>query len=201
MSASNGMIQLMTFNHPAIRTLMPLAGTSCLMLGIAVLVHLAVLQPALNARDRAQTQYEAARQTQTDLTQSRAHSRPIVLAAQKLRDTLQVLPVRREFTAMAIAIAEMARKARVTIPGMKHHLENEEADHPIKASLTFQATGPYPAIYEFIHNLEASPAYLVVESLDVDRADSAHTKQPGVVKVRVKVTTFLRPDQAKGSPS
>jgi hypothetical protein len=54
-------------------------------------------------------------------------------------------------------------------------------------------TGDYGAIYRFIHRLEMTERYLVIEQLDATRLDTSDRASRTLLVFNVKVATFLRP--------
>ena len=64
---------------------------------------------------------------------------------------------------------------------------------PAKATISFQATGEYAAIYRFLHRLESADSYLVIESMDVTRVVGNGRSGQTLVGLNIRVATFLRP--------
>jgi hypothetical protein len=95
-----------------------------------------------------------------------------------------------------MAISEVGRLEHVALPGMAYHVEKAEGVLPTKATLTFKVTGSYGAIYRFIHRLETTEPYLVIERLDAARLDRSDRTSATLVVFNVKVATFLRPSHS-----
>jgi hypothetical protein len=87
----------------------------------------------------------------------------------------------------------MGRLEHIALPGMTYHVEKAEGVMPVKATLTFKVTGDYGAIYRFIHRLEMTERYLVIEQLDATRLDTSDRTSRTLLVFNVKVATFLRP--------
>jgi hypothetical protein len=106
--------------------------------------------------------------------------------------------MQNDFSALSMSIADLGEREHVMIPGMTYHMQKQEGGTPIKATMTFKATGDYASIYRFIQRLEESESYLVIESLDAARVDQVAQTAAALVVFNMKVVTFLRPS---GDPS
>lgn len=179
----------------ALRALRPLMLVTVVTILMAAGAYFVMLRPVEQHLASVRLAYDRARSTQSILVTSRRLQERLRLASQRLGEVQQALPTQGDFTGLAVAISELARAERVTLPGMTHAREKAEAGLPVKASLSFHATGEYPAIYRFLHRLESSPSYLVVESMDVRRNPSDKSGS-SVINVTITVTTFLRADES-----
>ncbi len=154
--------------------------------------HLAEADMAYQTAIREQATLRSTRKTQEELRAIKG----------QLDDVWRRLPTETEFASLALAIADLGRTERVHIPGMQYGMERTKvAGLPVKGSLSFSVTGPYAAVYRFIHRLESSDSYIVIESLDASR--SAKTAPAGSADVvfHVTVVTFLRPNPPTGRMS
>jgi hypothetical protein len=85
---------------------------------------------------------------------------------------------------------------------MHYNLEKPRGEGlPVKASISFSVTGEYAAVYRFIHRLETSDSYLVIESLDASRTQKQGKNAVPSVVFRINVATFLRPNPSTGGMS
>lgn len=169
-----------------------LAATSGFYRLIPAQEHLAQAEAAYHTAVRAQAALQATRKTQEEM-------RAIKL---KLDEVWRGLPTETEFASLALAISELGRSERVTIPGMQYAVERSHADGmPVKASISFSVTGDYAAVYRFIHRLESADSYVVIESLDASRTAKSEKGSGSSVVFHVKVATFLRPNPPTGSLS
>lgn len=154
--------------------------------------HLAQAEAAYQTTLRAQAALQATRKTQEEM-------RTIKL---KLDEVWRGLPTETEFASLALAISELGRSERVTIPGMQYAVERSPADGmPVKASISFSVTGDYAAVYRFIHRLESADSYVVIESLNASRTAKSDKGSSSSVVFHVTVATFLRPNPPTGSLS
>ena len=154
--------------------------------------HLAQVEAAYQTTLRAQAALQAKRKTQEEM-------RTVKL---KLDEVWRGLPTETEFASLALAISELGRSERVTIPGMQYAVERSHADGmPVKASISFSVTGEYAAVYRFIHRLESADSYVVIESLNASRTAKSEKGGASSVVFHVTVATFLRPNPTTGSLS
>lgn len=169
-----------------------LAATSYLYRLSPAQEHLAQAEAAYHTAVRAQAALQANRKTQEEM-------RAIKL---KLDEVWRGLPTETEFASLALAISELGRSERVTIPGMQYAVERSHADGmPVKASISFSVTGDYAAVYRFIHRLESADSYVVIESLNASRTAKGEKGSGSSVVFHVTVSTFLRPNPPTGSLS
>jgi Tfp pilus assembly protein PilO len=159
---------------------------------IFIVTYVQVMKPADERFARSQLTYQRAK-VALDQGHENRYLFERVREAQKQVDKLwQSLPSQAEFATLAMAISELGRSERVVIPGMSYHVDKSEGQMPVKATISFKVTGEYGAVYRFIHRLETSGSYIVVESLDATRADKAHRATSNLVVFNMTVATFLR---------
>jgi Tfp pilus assembly protein PilO len=170
----------------ASRRLAPLALLTVAAIGSAVSASMFYQAPAQARLSAARASYEAARQTQVRREAARK-------TLEELEAHWRVLPQRKEFPLLILAISELAQRDRVKIPGMNYSFQKAEGGLAVKASITFRTAGDYADIRRFIHRLESSGPYLFIESLDAARVPGGQASSR--VAFNVRVVTFLRPDQ------
>lgn len=169
----------------AARALLPLTLLATLSAGVSVAASLLLHEPARQRLVQAEAAYAAARLIQ-----------PRQEGLRKTQEDLQavwaLLPARERFPQLVLKISELALRHRVALPGMTHTIQPVEQGLALKATMTFQASGDYADIRRFIHRLETTGPYLLIESLDVARAPGAHAAHR--VNFNLRVVTFLKPD-------
>src|SRR5205814_1854565 len=106
--------------------------------------------------------YQAARQTQLRLQAQRA-------TLDDLAEVWKLLPPRKDFSSLVLAVSELARRDGVDIPGITYTTQQAEDGLAVKATMTFRAVGDYTGLRAFIHRLETTGPYLFIESLDASR--------------------------------
>lgn len=199
----------MTFGYPTMRTLvgaylrrfLPLGAVTCVAVGCAAVLFGNVWLPAVARLDAAELRYQTAKQMQEHLHRTRDMQEKAKIAHREVEMVWNELPGQNEFASFAMAISELGRLEQVAIPGMAYHTEKAEGILPVKATLTFKVTGDYGAIYRFIHRMETTEPYLVIERLDAARLDKSDRASAALVVFNVKVATFLRPNAAEAGAS
>lgn len=182
-----------TLPMPLVRRLLPLAFVTLTAVGSAAVVMFGLRDSALSRLELAKTAYQTAKHTREQLHRTRTVQEKARTAHHQVEEIWQELPTQNEFASFAMAISEVGRREHVAIPGMTYHVEKTEGAAPVKATLTFKVTGDYGAIYRFIHRLEMTEPYLVIERLDAARLDTSDRAVSTRVVFNVKVATFLRP--------
>lgn len=182
-----------TVPKASLRRLLPLGLVTLTAVGSAAIFYVGILGPAMSRLEQAEIAYQAAKQTQEQSHRTRALQEQARTAQQQVEEVWKELPTQNEFASFAMAISEVGRLEHVAIPGMAYHMEKAEGALPVKATLTFKVTGDYGAIYRFIHRLELTEPYLVIERLDAARVDKSDRASSTLLVFNVKVATFLRP--------
>lgn len=178
--------------------LLPLTALTLLSVVGALVTYLYGLSPAEERARTSEQAYQRAKTTQADLQRTEAQQVKAHAALRQLEIEQQALPTQEEFTSLALALSELAKREQVRIPGMDYDIKKPEGARPVKATIAFRATGDYAAIYRFLHRLETAESYLVIERLDVASERKEHTSAPRVV-VNITVATYLRQAAGPGS--
>jgi Tfp pilus assembly protein PilO len=179
-----------------LRSLAPLVSTTVLCIGVTVYVHLFYGEAAATRLTEAEAAYQTAKDAREKMIQSREIQLRARGAQEELETVWKTLPTQKDFTHLALDLSELGRSEGVLIPGMNYTLKpGKEQSFATEATISFQATGSYAAIYRFIHKLEHQSTYLVIEKLDVRRlAQSNNAKSvTNLVSLNVTLTTYLKP--------
>src|SRR5207245_9418369 len=112
-----------------------------------VAVHLLVLAPAQDRFAQAEAAWLAARQRVAQRLDAKQ-------ARKALTVILNALPGHRDFAQLPLAISEVARRDRVSIPDLFYALEKPQAGRATKALLSGSVTGGYDALRRLIQHLE-----------------------------------------------
>jgi Tfp pilus assembly protein PilO len=186
-------LKIPTVPKASLRRFVPLGIVTLTAVGCSAFLYVGIRGPAVSRLEQAETAYQTAKQTQDQLHRTRALQEKARTAQQEVEDVWKELPTQNEFASFAMAISEVGRLEHVAIPGMAYHVEKAEGALPVKATLTFKVTGAYGAIYRFIHHLEMTEPYLVIERLDAARLDKSDRASSTLLVFNMKVATFLRP--------
>lgn len=148
-------------------------------------VHFLVLVPAQARLDQQEAAWRAARERAAQRLEARE-------ARKNLTMVLNALPTHRDFVQLPFAIAQVAKKDRVTVPGLASSLEKTETGLFTKAVLKGAVTGRYEDLRRFIHHLERTEGFLFIENLDVGRQSKS---KDGTVTINVTLRTSIRDGQ------
>ncbi len=161
------------------------------VLGAAlVVVRLLVVAPAQDRLAQAEAEWTAARQRVAQRLEAKQ-------ARKDLTVILNVLPGQRDFAQLPLAITEVARRDRVSMPDLSYTLEKLQAGSFTKAVLRGSVSGRYEGLRRFIHHLETADGFLFIEDLNV----SGHSvKKDEAVTFQITLSTYIRegPGQRKG---
>jgi Tfp pilus assembly protein PilO len=172
--------------------LLPLGLVMSIALGLAASVWVGCHAPAEALLAEREVAFQTAKQHHARLQNTRKQQE-ILKAAQKQVEGQQLrLPTQNDFSSLSMSISELGQAEHVTIPGMTYSVQKKENGMPVKATMTFKATGDYASIYKFIQRLEQTEPYLVIESLDAARVDHTEQVARALVVFNMKVVTFLR---------
>src|SRR5881397_527025 len=99
------------------------------------------------------------------------------------------LPRHRDFAQLPLAISEVARRDRVSIPDLSYALEKPQAGGFTKALLRGSVSGRYEDLRGFIHHLETADGFLFIEDLNVGRHS---TKKGEAIAFQITLSTYIR---------
>jgi Tfp pilus assembly protein PilO len=176
---------------PVMKEIMPLGLVMTAALSMTVSIWVGWRASAETLLAEHEGAFQAAKQNYARLQTTRTQQERMKAARGKVESEKQRLPTQSEFSALSISISELGQQEHVTIPGMTYTVQKNDKGLPVKATMTFKATGDYTSIYKFIQRLEQTEAYLVIESLDAARIDHT-TAAAALVEFNMKVVTFLR---------
>lgn len=180
--------------RPALYGLIPLMAFVAVGIGCLLGSYWLLLEQSRSRVETLQAAYEEARQVHGKRVAAKQVQGQVLRSQRDLEKLWETLPTQRQFPALAVAISEFGKHVGVSIPGMTYSTEPSKTGLAVEGSLRFTAIGEYTDIYRFIHRLETTQSYLVVESLDVTRAGGHTAGGKSLVQLNVRVVTFLRPD-------
>jgi type II secretion system (T2SS) protein M len=153
------------------------------VLGAAlVVVRLLVVAPAQARFAQAEAEWLAARQRVAQRLEAKQ-------ARKNLTVILNALPGQRDFAQLPLAISEVARRDRVSIPDLSYTLEKPQAEGVTKAVLRGSVSGRYEDLRRFIHHLETADGFMFIEDLNVSRRS---TKKGEAVAFEISLSTYIR---------
>jgi hypothetical protein len=161
------------------------------VLGAAlVAVRLLAVAPAQDRLAQAEAEWTAARQRVAQRLEAKQ-------ARKDLTVILNVLPGQRDFAQLPLALSEVARRDRVSMPDLSYTLEKPQAGGFTKAVLRGSVSGRYEGLRRFIHHLETADGFLFIEDLHVGRHG---VKKDEGVTFQITISTYIRegPGRQKG---
>ncbi len=168
-----------------VHVLRPLMILTSIALLCCLTMYLGLFLPAQHRLSETQDALHALRQRH--LSQQTAKT-----TQQVLNRLWKDLPTQQTFTHLGVTLNTLAQKNGVTIPEMKYHVEPSKKQTIPKGSITFQAFGAYDAIRRFIHQVEKTGPYLMIEKLTAERSG----KTEGVA-FTFQIGTFFRSPSAR----
>ncbi len=172
---------------------LPLGLVTLAAVGCAIFLSVGIREPTLSRLEQAEAAFQTAKRNQEQRHRTRAVQEKARTAQQAVEEVWAGLPTQNEFASFAMTISELGQLEHVALPGMAYHMEKADGALPVKATLTFTVTGDYGSIYRFIHRLERTERYLVIEQLDATRLETSDRASRTLLVFNVKVATFLRP--------
>ncbi len=169
----------------------PLSCALGLAVMAAVVCDLVYLGPAQERMDQAAEAYRAARSAITAIETARAAQQAARMTKSRIEAFEASLPAQQEFATLAMRISDWGRAEHLSIPSMTYTLGRSAGKKPVKGTISFVVTGEYQAIYRFIHKLETTESYLVIEELRAARSGKDSNSR---VAFSMKIATFLRPE-------
>lgn len=182
------------YNVPirAWKALWPLGRITGLTMLLGLGTYYFIVLPAEESLHSLHVAHQQERKQFMDLREQRKIQKEFIALKKQLRKVWNILPAQKEFTNIALTISQLANAEKVLIPSMTYSQKTVSKELPLKASLSFSATGTYPSIYRFIHHLEQSKQYLIIERINVTRTNSSREPRTSRVRFNMKVSTFLK---------
>ena len=165
----------------SLRFLRPIMFLTVAVLLGCMAIHVGLVLPT-------QEQLAKTRETLNALRQQRLSEETAKTTQQVLSRFWQNLPTQQKFTHLGVRISTLAKQNKVTIPGMDYQIPGSKKQRASKGSITFQAFGSYTAIRRFIHQLEKTEPYLIIEKLTAEQI-----KKTDSVAFTLQIVTFFQP--------
>lgn len=179
---------LFLWQHP-FAPLLPWAGIALGLLFVLFLVRNLGVAGAQVSRERLENEWAASRQ-------SLIYHREAKKAKQDLSRVWAVLPAERDFTPLALGIADEAKRDGVTLSALSYNTEPTLVVNTSKGLLQGLMTGHYEDLRWFIYGLETTKKLLFIENLEL--AQSGGT-QDALLTFNIRITTYLRGDTGESS--
>jgi Tfp pilus assembly protein PilO len=154
-------------------------------------MHLLVIAPAAAHLSRVEADRSAIRQKITTRQDAK-------VTAKDMSHVLLLLPTRRDFAELPMAISEEARQKGVTLPSISYAFEKPDDAMASKAIFQGPVTGRYEDLRRFIYGLETSSPLVFIEDLDVSRSGKSERDNQNreIVTFNLKMSTYVRKNAA-----
>ena len=115
-----------------------------------------------------------------------------MLQQQKSQENLEqfrkFLLTKNEFAKQVInQLSEMAKRLNLNLPAVSYRPEGQE-EQLTKMSFSFEVSGNYEAIRRFIHAIETSNDFLIIEDLIL----AQQSKDKESLDLKVRLVTYLK---------
>lgn len=109
-----------------------------------------------------------------------------VLASRDLADFTAQIPVYLDFTGLIEELLLLAKQANLNITRIAYEPSPVKGIDLLSYDLSFNLTGDYAQLKQFIHSLEQSSRLMVIREIGLQSAEG------GQVSLRLKLETFFR---------
>lgn len=135
----------------------------------------------------------------SEVERLRGHHRRVLEGSDNLNQFLsEVLSTKSErFISFQREVRDIAAKYNINVDAISYPRESFPKDKVTKLGAVMPLTGLYESLREFIHTIEKSPSFIVIESIQL-----ANSKEGGVILgLNITLSTyFLDPDLQEDTP-
>jgi Tfp pilus assembly protein PilO len=111
-------------------------------------------------------------------------------AQDNLEEFRKLLLTKNEFAKRVVnQLSETAKRLNLNLPAVSYKPETREEEKLTKMNFSFEVSGGYTAIRRFIHAIETSSDFLIIEDL-ILAAQGSKDKQS--VDLKVRLVTYLK---------
>jgi Tfp pilus assembly protein PilO len=116
-----------------------------------------------------------------------------MLQQQKSQDNLEqfqkLLLTKNEFSKRVInQLSETAKRLNLNMPAVSYKAEQSDEQQLTKMNFSFEVSGSYEAIRRFIHAIEISSDFLIIEDLILAQI----SKDKSSVDLKLRLVTYLK---------
>ena len=164
-----------------IHLLHPLAIMTAGGLFLCLVMYFTTLQPAAEERRQVIAKFAQLRQQQIEHQVARK-------TQEQLAEFWNRLPEQKDLTQLGVKITQLAKKNQVEVPGMLYNVTPGKPHQSAKGSISFEASGDYEAIRQFIYKLETTGPTFFIEKFAAERS-----KKGDQVAFKIQVGTYFKP--------
>ena len=173
------------------RVIMPLA--AALILNVAAYVFLVypLSQRVANVAQRNQNAEQALTAARADYGQATGTVTGKTRAAEEL-NTFYTSVLPSDFSAarrlIHLRLAQLARQANLQMTHVNYDPDERRKGSLARLNITMDLSGTYPAMRSFIHQLETSPEFVVIDNIELSEESEGDSQ----LKVKVDLSTYYR---------
>jgi Tfp pilus assembly protein PilO len=169
--------------------LIPWIGFVLLLLLVLWAIRSLGLEVAEQTRSAAEAEWTQARKNYQRHQEARR-------VKKDLAQVWSVLPVEKDFAALARGITEAAKRNHLILPDLTYNIERASPGDGMTGVLQGTISGSYEDIRRFLYDIETSEELVFIEHLDLVRSS---TPEDPSLTFHVKIATFLHGEPASHS--
>jgi Tfp pilus assembly protein PilO len=160
--------------YPAVLTLV--------LIGLNLLIYYGLLLPH---QQRLIQQEQAWKNAREQFSQMRQQQK----AQDDLKQFRNLLLAKNEFARQVVNhLSETAKRLKLNLPSVSYKPDPAQDEQLTKMNFSFAVSGSYEAIRRFIHAIETSSDFLIIEDLVL----SKRSKETGSLELQLRVATYLK---------
>jgi Tfp pilus assembly protein PilO len=173
------------------RAILPLAAALALNVAAYALLVYPLSQRVANVAQRNAAAEQALTAARADYAQASGTVTGKTRASQELNTFYtKVLPPdfagARRLT--HLRLAQLARQSNLQLDHVNYEPDEKRKGSLSRVSITMELAGTYPAMRTFIHQLETSPEFVVIDNVEL----SEEAEGESLLKVRLQLSTYYR---------
>jgi Tfp pilus assembly protein PilO len=173
------------------RVITPLAGALILNIAAYALLVYPLSQRVANVAQRNQTAERALAAARGDYAQATGTVTGKTRAAEEL-DTFYTKILPQDFPAarrlIHLRLAQLARQSNLRLTQVNYEPDEKRKGSLARLNIRMDLAGTYPAMRTFIHQLETSPEFVVIDNIEL----SEEAEGDSQLKVKVNLSTYYR---------
>ena len=173
------------------RAIVPLAAALVLNIAAYALLVYPLSQRVANVAERNAAAEQSLAQARADYAQASGTVTGKTRASEELNTFYtKVLPM--DFSGARrlthLRLAQLARQANLQLGHVSYEPDEKRKGSLARVGITMELAGTYPAMRTFIHQLETSPEFVVIDNVEL----SEEAQGDNALKVRLDLSTYYR---------
>ena len=154
---------------------------TAVLIGLNLFLYYGLVFPNQEKRMVAE---QAWRQAREEFSLMQRHQK----AQEDLSRFRKLLLTKNEFTKQVNHLSDTAKRLDLNLPSVSYKPDSLQQEQLTKVNFSFKVIGRYEAIRRFIHAIETSSDFLIIEDLVLDQ----RAKGAGPLELQLKLATYLR---------